>query len=55
MNNDPHNAEALFNLAGVLLSQGRYEERRDVLEQLIRVAPPYLEEQKQWALRQLGR
>ena len=52
---DPHNAEALFNLASVLMSQGRYGEQRDVLQQFIRVAPPYLDEQKQWALRQLGR
>ena len=55
VNHDPCNAEALFNLASVLMSQGRYAEQRDVLEQFIQVAPPYLEEQKQWALRQLGR
>ncbi len=52
---DPENAEALFNLAGVLMSQGRYGEQREVLERFVQVAPPYLEEQKQWALQQLGR
>lgn len=52
---DPENAEALLNLAGVLMSQGRYEEERELLERFIQVAPPYLEEQKQWALQQLGR
>jgi len=55
VNHDPYNAEALFNLASVLMSQGRYSEQRDVLEQFLRVAPPYLDEQKRWALRQLGR
>jgi Tfp pilus assembly protein PilF len=44
---DSENAEALLNLSNVLMSQG--------LERFIQVAPPYLEEQKQWALRQLGR
>jgi Tfp pilus assembly protein PilF len=52
---DPENAEALFNLAGVLMSQGRYGEQRQFLERFVQVAPPYLEEQKQWALQQLGR
>jgi tetratricopeptide (TPR) repeat protein len=52
---DAQNAEALFNLASVLMSQGRYAEQREVLEQFIRVAPPYLDEQKQWAMRQLER
>ncbi len=52
---DPENAEALFNLAGLLMSQGRYREQRELLEQFVQIAPPYLEEQKQWALRQLGR
>ena len=52
---DPKNAEALFNLASVLMSQGRYAEQREVLERFIRVAPPYLDEQKQWALRHLER
>lgn len=52
---DKENAEALFNLAGVLMSQGRYSEQREVLERFIEVAPPYLDEQKRWAMRQLGR
>jgi tetratricopeptide (TPR) repeat protein len=52
---DAQNAEALFNLASVLMSQGRYAEQREVLEQFIRVAPPYLDEQKQWAIRHLER
>jgi tetratricopeptide (TPR) repeat protein len=52
---DPQNAEALFNLASVLMSQGRYEEQREVLGRFVEIAPAYLEEQKQWALRQLGR
>ena len=52
---DAQNAEALFNLASVLMSQGRYAEQREVLEQFIKVAPPYLDEQKQWAMRQLER
>jgi hypothetical protein len=37
------------------MSQGRYAEQREILEQFIRVAPPYLDEQKRWALKQLGR
>jgi hypothetical protein len=52
---DAQNAEALFNLAGVLMSQGRYSEQREVLERFIEVAPPYLDEQKHWAMRQLAR
>lgn len=52
---DAQNAEALFNLAGVLMSQGRYGEQRELLERFIEVAPPYLDEQKRWAMRQLGR
>lgn len=52
---DPQNAEALFNLASVMMSQGRYGEQRDLLRRFIEIAPPYLQEQKQWALRQLGR
>jgi hypothetical protein len=52
---DPDHAEPLFNLARILMSQGRSEEQRELLEHFIAVAPPYLEEQKQWALRQLGR
>ena len=52
---DAKNAEALFNLAAVLMSQGRFSEQREVLERFIAVAPPYLDEQKQWAMRQLGR
>lgn len=55
MQHDPQNAEALFNLASVLLSQGRYEEQRELLRRFVEIAPPYLDEQKQWALRQLGR
>lgn len=51
---DAQNAEALFNLAGVLMSQGRYGEQREILERFIEVAPPYLDEQKRWAMRQLG-
>jgi tetratricopeptide (TPR) repeat protein len=52
---DGENAEALFNLAGVLMSQGRYSEQRELLERFIEVAPPYLDEQKRWAMGQLGR
>ena len=52
---DSENAEALFNLSNVLMSQGRSAEQQEMLERFIQVAPPYLEEQKQWALRQLGR
>jgi tetratricopeptide (TPR) repeat protein len=52
---DPDNAEALFNLARVLISQGRHKEQKEVLEQFIEVAPPYLQKQKQWAMEQLGR
>lgn len=51
----PENAEALFNLSRILMSRGQYEEQRELLEQFVKVAPPYLEQQKQWALRQLGR
>ncbi|MDH4005657.1 MAG: hypothetical protein OEV32_12510, partial [Gammaproteobacteria bacterium] len=52
---DSENAEALLNLSNVLMSQGRSAEQQEMLERFIQVAPPYLEEQKQWALRQLGR
>jgi tetratricopeptide (TPR) repeat protein len=52
---DPEHAEPLFNLARILMSQGRYDEQRELLERFIQVAPPHLEQQKQWALRQLGR
>ncbi len=52
---DPQNAEAFFNLASVLMSQGRYEEQRELLRRFVEIAPPHLEEQKSWALRQLGR
>lgn len=52
---DPQNAEALFNLASVLMSQGRYDEQRELLRRFVEMAPPHLGEQKQWALRQLGR
>ncbi len=52
---DPENAEAVFNLARFLMSQGRQEEPRELLERFIRIAPPYLEDRKQWALQQLGR
>jgi len=52
---EPQNAEALFNLASVLMLQGRYSEQREILRQFVEVAPPYLEEQRQWALRQLER
>ena len=52
---DPRNAEALFNLASVLQSQQRFDEQREVLEQFILYAPPYLEAQKQWAINYLRR
>jgi hypothetical protein len=52
---DATNAEALFNLANLLSVQRRYTERRKVLEQFVLHAPPYLEQQKQSALRDLGR
>ena len=52
---DPKNAEALFNLAGLLASQQHYEEQRKLLEQFIRHAPPYLETQRQWAIHYLER
>jgi len=52
---DPSNAEALFNLANLLFVQRRYTEQRIVLEQFVLHAPPYLEQQKQSALRDLGR
>lgn len=55
MLHDPQNAEAVFNLASVLLAQGRYDEQRELLRRFVEIAPPYLEEQRQWALRQLGR
>jgi tetratricopeptide (TPR) repeat protein len=51
--NDPKNAEALFNFAGLLRSQQRFEEQKVVLEQFILHAPPYLEQQKQWAIEYL--
>jgi cytochrome c-type biogenesis protein CcmH/NrfG len=53
--NDPDHAEPLFNLARLLMSQGRYEEQQELLERFVDVAPPHLEKQKQWALQQLGR
>jgi tetratricopeptide (TPR) repeat protein len=52
---DPRNAEALFSLASVLQSQQRFDEQREVLEQFILHAPPYLESQKQWAISYLRR
>jgi tetratricopeptide (TPR) repeat protein len=52
---NPENAEALFNLAGVLQSQQRFREQREVLEQFVLHAPPYLESQKQWAINYLQR
>jgi tetratricopeptide (TPR) repeat protein len=47
---NPENAEALFNLAGVLQSQRRFAEQREVLERFVLHAPPYLESEKQWAI-----
>lgn len=52
---NPKNAEALFNLAGILASQGQHEEQREILEQFVLHAPPYLEQQKQWAMHYLER
>jgi tetratricopeptide (TPR) repeat protein len=52
---DPKNAEALFNLAGLLAPQQRYGEQRKLLEQFIQHAPPYLETQRQWAIHYLER
>jgi hypothetical protein len=52
---DPKNAEALFNLAGLLESQQRHAEQRKILEQFILHAPPYLETQRQWAIHYLER
>jgi hypothetical protein len=51
----PNNAEALFNLARIQMSRGLYEEPRQLLERFVKVAPPDLEQQRQWALRQLNR
>ena len=51
----PNNAEALFNLARILMSRGLYEQPRQLLERFVKVAPPDLEQQRQWALRQLNR
>ena len=50
---NPQNAEALFNLASILEAQHRYDEQKNVLEQFVQFAPPYLERQKQWALHYL--
>lgn len=47
---NPENAEALFNLAVLLQSQRRFQEQREILEQFVLHAPPYLEPQKQWAI-----
>lgn len=52
---DAENAEALYNLSMLLRSEGRFEEQRHFLEQFVRHAPPYLERQKQQAVRYLGR
>jgi hypothetical protein len=52
---DAENAEALFNLASILGSQQRYAEQKEILEQFILHAPPYLERQKQWAIAYLDR
>jgi hypothetical protein len=49
--NDGENAEALYNLAMLLGSQERYGEQRTILEQFVLHAPPYLDKQKQWAIR----
>jgi hypothetical protein len=50
---DPKNAEALYNLATLLGAQRRYAEQKEILEQFVQFAPPYLERQKQWALHYL--
>lgn len=50
---NPKNAEALYNLSVVLSRQHRYAEQKEVLEQFILRAPPYLEKQKQWAINYL--
>lgn len=52
---NPENAEALFNLASLLSDQQRYDEQRQVLRQFIVHAPPYLEQQRQWAIHYLER
>ena len=49
------NAEALYNLSMLLGSQRRYAEQKAMLEQFIMHAPPYLEKQKQWAIKYLNR
>jgi hypothetical protein len=51
--NNPKNAEALFNLAKLLESQERREEQLQMLQQFVLHAPPYLERQKQWAIHYL--
>jgi tetratricopeptide (TPR) repeat protein len=50
LTNQPQPAEDHYRLAVEYDS-----EQQEMLERFIQVAPPYLEEQKQWALRQLGR
>jgi type IV pilus assembly protein PilF len=52
---DPKNAEALYNLATLLGEQHQYSEQKEILEQFILYAPPYLERQKRWALSYLGK
>ena len=48
--NNAENAEAYYNLSVLLSQQQRYQEQREILEQFIEKAPPYLEKQKQWAI-----
>jgi len=52
---DPRNAEALYNLATVLQSQGRLPEARARFEQFVEVAPPWLDAVKREVARTLGR
>jgi hypothetical protein len=49
IDSDPKNAEALFNYAKLLESEGRVSEQKKMLEQFLIYAPPYLEAQKRWA------
>ena len=53
--NDPRNAEALFNLASIYAAQGDRVEQRKMLEKFVQYAPPHLAEQKKWAIMFLSR
>jgi tetratricopeptide (TPR) repeat protein len=55
VDSEPDNAEALFNLASIYAAQGRLVEQRKMLKKFVQYAPPYLAEQKKWALRFLRR